>query len=269
MRHYIIYEYIFPNGKRYIGKTCRTMNERQGSEMERYRRCTLLYNAIKKYGIDSIKTIILYEGEMTTARSSEIERFYIAFFKTNANRYKSPSYGYNLTDGGEGVAGWKPDEKRLKVLQEQMRAQGLANRGRVCSEETRHKLSEAHKGKSHLVSDETKRRIGKSNSLENMSPEERLRRSNSKKRKVYMLDTFLGSVTEFESRTAAAEKFGVASSMVSRWLTGERVCASGRYKFYNYPPTSTERERLCTDIVCNSQDTSDTAITKLVREGQW
>jgi hypothetical protein len=50
-----------------------------------------------------------------------MERLLIALYKTNCNRYKEPSFGYNMTDGGEG---------------------GL---GRVVSEETRNKMSEAQK----------------------------------------------------------------------------------------------------------------------------
>ena len=33
-KEYIIYMYIFPNGKRYIGKTSQTLRKRQGAKNE-------------------------------------------------------------------------------------------------------------------------------------------------------------------------------------------------------------------------------------------
>lgn len=35
----------------------------------------------------------------------------IALYKSNCNRYRNPSYGYNMTDGGEGSVGPKPNRR--------------------------------------------------------------------------------------------------------------------------------------------------------------
>lgn len=80
----------------------------------------MFYRAIKKYGWDNFEHIIFAE-QLTHAEAINMERLLIALYKTNCNRYKDPSFGYNMTDGGEG---------------------GL---GRVVSEETRNKMSEAQK----------------------------------------------------------------------------------------------------------------------------
>ncbi len=111
-RKWIIYMYTFPNDKRYIGKTSRSLKERQeSSDWIGYRSSTVLYRAINKYGVDNIKQDILIEDYMTDAQSSELEMYYISLYKTNCCRYKNPSYGYNTTDGGEGSTGFKQTEE--------------------------------------------------------------------------------------------------------------------------------------------------------------
>ena len=68
--------YVFPNGKRYIGKTKKSLNRRKGHQWNRYKYCPLLWKAIQKYGVENIKTEILFEGVLTDERASEKERFF-------------------------------------------------------------------------------------------------------------------------------------------------------------------------------------------------
>lgn len=114
-KKYIIYMYTFPNGKRYIGKTSKTLKERQVDELwSGYKKCPLVFSAIEKYKPANIKQDILTEGIMTDEESGKIERYYIALYKTNCNRYRNPEYGYNLTDGGDGACGPRPDYRGEK-----------------------------------------------------------------------------------------------------------------------------------------------------------
>lgn len=117
LKKWIIYMYTFPNGKRYIGKTHRELHERQGSSnFSDYMGNTLLWKAIKKYGADNIKQDILVEDYMSDEQSSLYEMHYIAKYKTNYCRYNNPSYGYNLTDGGEGAIGFiHTDEEKQRM----------------------------------------------------------------------------------------------------------------------------------------------------------
>lgn len=108
-KKYIIYMYTFPNGKRYVGKTSKTLKQRQGTDWTNYDECPALFNAINKYKPENIKQEILVEGLMTKDESSEIEKYYIALYKTNCNRYRNPEYGYNLTDGGDDGSGPRPN----------------------------------------------------------------------------------------------------------------------------------------------------------------
>ena len=93
INRWTIYMYTFPNGKRYIGATTRTLVQRQGIDWSKYKRCKLLYDAIQEFGTENIEQTILFEGLMENRIASELESFFIEAYKTNANRYSDPSYG--------------------------------------------------------------------------------------------------------------------------------------------------------------------------------
>lgn len=132
-RKWIIYMYTFPNGKRYIGKTSRSLKERQeSSNFIGYRACPVLYRAIQKYGAENIKQDVLFENYMTDEYSSRLEMICVALFKTNCNRYRNPSYGYNTTDGGEGSAGFKQTEEAKDKTRR-------ARKGKLGCDANRHK----------------------------------------------------------------------------------------------------------------------------------
>lgn len=223
MHRYIFYMYTFPNGKRYVGKTRRTLAQRQRQDMIGYKKCRLLWNAIQKYGMENVKTDILFEADMPDAYASRVEQFYIEAFRTNVNKYHDPDYGYNLTAGGEGVVDWRPDPERLKVLQEQMRAIGHSHKGKRASEATRQKQRDAKLGtKRGAMPDEVKAKISRANSRENMSEETHQRRVESKIQAVKATHKTTGDVLIFRSHQEAAEHFGVKASAVSRWINGTR-----------------------------------------------
>ena len=160
-RKWIIYMYTFPNGKRYIGKTCQTLKQRQGSsEFISYKVCPVLWRAIQKYGVESIQQQILFENYMPDEYASRLEMLCIALFKTNCNRYRNPQYGYNVTDGGEGSSGFHHSDETKKKLSEMKKNKPL-------SEEIKFKLKKARRKRiiqpmtgKHL-SDETKEKISK------------------------------------------------------------------------------------------------------------
>ena len=91
----IVYIYTFPNGKKYVGQTSVSLEQR-ASRGDGYVNSPAVYNAIHKYGWNNI------EIETFPCNSKqemdELERYYIKLYHTNDN-----TYGYNLTIGGEGV----------------------------------------------------------------------------------------------------------------------------------------------------------------------
>ncbi len=229
--NWTIYMYTFPNGKRYVGATRRPLHHRQGSYESgwaRYRRCRLLWNAIQQYGVDNIEQSILFKGDIEDSEAAEIEKSYIELYKTNANRYSNPSYGYNLGDGGEGTPEKHLTDERKKQLAQQMSELGRSNRGKHVSQTTRKRQGEAKMGrKCGPLSDEVKKKIGFSNSLEKITLETRKRKSESKKQPVMVYDPVTEKMMVFNSRDETAAYFGVRPSAVSRWISGDRKPSNG------------------------------------------
>ena len=58
MKKYIVYAYISPSNKRYIGQTCNSLRVRAANG-EGYKACPKFYQAIKKYGWKNFSVSIL------------------------------------------------------------------------------------------------------------------------------------------------------------------------------------------------------------------
>lgn len=94
---YCIYALLNPiNDKVYIGMS-KDVDKRWADKGIMYRGCTLIYNAIQKYGWDTFHHIVLFD-ELTFEEAQKREKEWIKFFKAN-------NKSYNLSDGGEGVTG--------------------------------------------------------------------------------------------------------------------------------------------------------------------
>lgn len=91
----IVYIYTFPNGKKYVGQTSRTLKER-ARQGDGYVNSPAVYNAIRKYGWDNI--IIETFNCNSKQEMNELEQYYIQLYNTTDN-----NYGYNLTLGGDGT----------------------------------------------------------------------------------------------------------------------------------------------------------------------
>ncbi len=111
-RDYYVYCYEnLLNGMRYYGKG-------QGNRITAHlkmRGSGLLCKAIKKHGIHSFNVYKLVEG-LTSSEALEMEIVSIARHRTNRSREYEPGvfgHGYNLTDGGDGTAGFKLQHKKV------------------------------------------------------------------------------------------------------------------------------------------------------------
>jgi len=150
MNNYCVYMHIFPNGKRYIGQT-KQKPEYRFNNGEGYKGCRYVYSAIKKYGWENIKHIVLIDN-LSSEDANYYERFYIDLFKSNDR-----DYGYNLKSGG--TFGYRyTDDAKDKMSQSQ--------KGRVQSEATKAKRSKSllHYYQSHEVSEEIKMKLRRHNS---------------------------------------------------------------------------------------------------------
>jgi len=88
-----------------------------------------IHAAIAKYGKDNFCLEIIDECDLEDEIFTK-EMHWIAYYKTNIARYQN-TFGYNLTDGGEGASGLSP------------------------SIETRQKISKANAGKNNGMSNKT------------------------------------------------------------------------------------------------------------------
>lgn len=137
------YVYCFTNkinGKIYIGKT-NNIDKRINSHCLACGDCPAFHNAIKKYGIDNFNVSIL--GEYVIEQESlDAEIKFIAEHKSNIK-----DYGYNLTNGGDGISGHKHTlETRIKMSQS-LKGRISPNKNKIASSETIKKLSESHMGR--------------------------------------------------------------------------------------------------------------------------
>lgn len=140
------------NNKKYIGVTSQPVEERWGENGLKYKRNPAFYSAICKYTWDGFEHKIV-EDELTEEDAKRMEIDLIALYKTNCRRYKNPKYGYNLTDGGDGMSGCFPSEETRQKLRE-------CRLGTKLSKETREKISKANKG--HICTDETRKKLSES-----------------------------------------------------------------------------------------------------------
>ena len=134
--------YVRPNlinGKKYVGQAT-NLKERQKKWKcltQKYAG-TAINNARAKYGIDNFGFEILKECD--DKELDYWEKYYIKELNTKA------PYGYNLTDGGEGMTGYTHSEETKKKMSDARKGKKSNMYGKHHTEETRRKISEAKKG---------------------------------------------------------------------------------------------------------------------------
>lgn len=155
--NYIVYKHTCPNGKVYIGITGTSFESRCGCGGYNYRKNTLFYRAIQKYGWGNILHEILFTGlTKEQAEAKEIE--FIAMYRSN-----NPEYGYNISSGGEGgnagVIASEETRRKMSIAH----LGNPSNAGRKLTEEHRRKLSEVRKGNQIMLgrklSEETRKKM--------------------------------------------------------------------------------------------------------------
>jgi len=147
------------DGKAYIGKTINPLWQRKSEHLSQSKYRNKIYyfqNAIRKYGIGNFRWEILTETD-SESKLNVLEKFYIAC-------YRKMGVLYNLTDGGEGLSGYRHTEEtkqkirlnnninkeeRSKKISETLKGNIPWNKGIKLSEEHKKKLSKSHKGKKH------------------------------------------------------------------------------------------------------------------------
>ena len=157
LKEWCVYIHTFPNNKAYIGIAHGDPKKRwkygYGYKQE-YQ--PAMYYAIKKYGWNNIQHYIFAE-QLTEKEAKHMEQLLIALYKTNCCRYNRPSYGYNMTDGGEGCYGVvRSEETRKKLSRNAKERFSIPENnpmfGKKHTEESKRAMSEKRKG-THIGED--------------------------------------------------------------------------------------------------------------------
>ena len=146
-----VYEHITPNGKRYIGITSRENPNQRWRGGRHYKKGTAFRFAIEKYGWKNIQHNIV-SSDLTETEAKWLENYLICYYRTFVGF--SDCKGYNMTLGGDGSAGSTPwnkgiprDNETKRKISEAHKGKPTWNKGKHISEESKRKISEAHKGK--------------------------------------------------------------------------------------------------------------------------
>ena len=221
MDNYVVYMHITPNGKKYIGITCKKPQQRWANGRG-YVKNTYFFKAIVKYGWDNIQHIIIAENLSKDAACS-LEIALISGCKTT-----DPMYGYNISTGGEsGTNGVRYGPEFGQKVRERL-AISHPTRGKKFSKETCKKLSEARKGKWSPKQRETLTKVHE-----------------SMRKKVVCLDT----MTVYESQTQAAKVTGCSQRGIQAVCKGEQISAHGMHWAHYTGQSEQELSRLLAELI--------------------
>lgn len=202
---YMVYKHISPSGKIYIGQTNSSIEKRAGRDGVLYKPNIYFYKAIQKYGWDNIEHIVVCDN-ISKKEADWLEKYLISYYNTMDSRY-----GYNLTKGGDGVA------------------------GRIVSKETRTKIKNAQKGMHHSVATEFKKghtftpemleKMSKAKKGKKLSAETRASMSKARKGNMYNMRQIEAykkgeKIGVYKSIAEASEVLGLHKSTIQRSLNG-------------------------------------------------
>lgn len=233
-KEYCVYKHTTPNGKVYIGQTCKKPTERWANGYG-YKN-QMFYNAIEKYGWNNIKHEILFEG-LTKEEADQKEIELIAYYDST-----NPNKGYNIAFGGATTTGVKCSEETKKKISD-------AHRGKKRSEESKIKQSQTLMG--HFCSEETRSKIGEANSRRVWSEESKKKLSEHfkgkpiseehkekirnylklhapNKRQIICIETNI----IYESLSEAERKTNISRRVIGRVCSGDGVTAGGFHWCY-------------------------------------
>lgn len=211
------------NGKIYIGMTGDIQRRWHNCGVEYVKRGHLFGEAVQKYGWDGFDHIILYDG-LDKETACQIEMECIARYKSNATKYDSPAYGYNLTDGGEHVCGCIRTGRLNSFY------------GKHHSDKTKEILSAVKKGR--FVGERSALYGIPKTDLQKQMISESLKewyRNNDSPHNIPVLCVTDGKI--FKSVTEASEYYEILKSDISACCLGKRKTAKGLVFTYSLDGT--------------------------------
>jgi group I intron endonuclease len=136
------------NHKKYIGKSRNIYRRKWGHSSQLKRGIDSLHfqRAWNKYGNENFEFYILQECEDDKRLLSAYEMYYIKLYKT-----RNPKFGYNLSDGGEGVTNPSAENRRKKRELMLGNTNGKKIKGQKRTEEQRKRMSDSRQNLSEEI----------------------------------------------------------------------------------------------------------------------
>ena len=231
-KNYTVYMHVNKiNNKKYIGITKTSVNKRWGRDGCGYRsdKQSVFCRVLQKYGWDNFEHVILYEN-LSQDEACNMEIKLIKEYKT-----QDSNFGYNVQpDGQLGNDGVVFSEESKKKMSEAHKGKKLTDEHKkkisegckghnpcVHSEETKEKLSRINTGKT--LSDDTKNKISKTLTGIKRSKETLQKRKDNNPMNVSVYCPELDMM--FQTITDAAKYTGAQRSNIQKCLRGERHTA--------------------------------------------
>lgn len=128
--NYIVYCHALYDGRKYIGITSQKAKNRWRHDGEGYKTTIHFYRAIKKYGWNNFKHIILYTN-LTKEEAEQKEIELIDKYNTT-----DKEYGFNISKGGNSLKGWHQSQETKNRISKTMKGMIANNKGHKQSQET-------------------------------------------------------------------------------------------------------------------------------------
>lgn len=200
--NYFVYKHTSPNGKIYIGMTCReNPSLRWGRNGNKYTGNHRFYSDIQKYGWDNFSHDILYSN-LTKEEAEQKEIELIAYYKSNQT-----NFGYNVAKGGNAMS----EDVKKKI--------GDSNRNKVKSADVREYMSKLFKGRKLTPEWITKRAYAQTGIKRSDETKKKLSEKNSQK------VICLNNQVIYDSLTKAAESTTANISHISACCSYKRKCS--------------------------------------------
>ena len=233
------------NGKVYIGQTSQSINQRWRNG-KGYTNNIAFYRAIQKYGWDNFDHKII-ANNLTKEEADKFEIDMISFYDSNN---PDKGYNLTIGGGGtNGYRLTEEQRNKISELQkgriltdewklhigESLKGEKSPWYGKAFSEEHRQNLSESHKGqvssygmlgKKH--SEETKRKMSESKANHKVSDETRMKIGESNSKKVRCIETGL----VYSGLPEASRDTGCPKSGISMCCNGKQKSSKGYHWEY-------------------------------------
>ena len=215
-KEYCVYMHMAPNGKKYIGITrCKPRN-RRWQNGHGYVTQVKFHNAIKKYGWENFKHVILLD-DLTEEEASKAEQKYIEQYKTTDNRY-----GYNVTSGGE--AGYHLTEEQKRKISNANKGSNNGMYGHQYTDEEKEFFASVWRGRKHSM--ESRKKMSE---YAKAHPEVKSHKGKEHPmaKAVIQYDKNGNFVARYDTAAEASQKTGVARSGICCCVKGKTKTAGG------------------------------------------